>query len=85
MIADHYGRTSRQFRRMRQRVLEQSDICWLCGQGGADTVDHIIPRSVAPHLAEQIENLASAHRACNSSRGAKLVDQARRVPTSRAW
>lgn len=79
------GRSSRQWKRLRARVLEDSDICWLCGQPGADTADHVIPRSVAPHLAESLDNLAPAHRSCNSRRGARLVEAARPLPTSRRW
>lgn len=81
----HHGRRTRTFKRLRQRVLESSDICWLCGLPGADTVDHIVPLSVAPHLGEVAENLRAAHRTCNSSRGARFVDAVRAVPTSRRW
>ena len=78
------GRTTRSFRRMRIRILEMSDICWLCGHAGADTVDHIIPLSVDPTRAEDPTNLLPAHRSCNSSRGNKLP-QAKRLNTSRNW
>lgn len=85
-MTDRYiGRSTRAWKRLRLRVLEQSDICWLCGQPGADTVDHIIPLSVAPHLGESPDNVAAAHRSCNSSRGARMPTGARPLPTSRAW
>jgi 5-methylcytosine-specific restriction endonuclease McrA len=40
--------------------------CHLCRQDGADTADHLIPRSRGgqDHLA----NLRPAHQACNSAR-----------------
>jgi 5-methylcytosine-specific restriction protein A len=62
------GRGSRQ-RRARRRALERDRyICWICGQPGADTVDHILP---AIHGGDWVEtNLKPAHRACNSRRGA---------------
>lgn len=84
-IGAHHGRRTRAFKRLRQRVLETSDICWLCGLPGADTVDHIVPLSVAPHLGEVADNLRAAHLSCNSSRGARAVDRVRSVPTSRRW
>ena len=31
-----------QWRKLRAQILAQSDICWMCGQPGADTVDHIL-------------------------------------------
>jgi 5-methylcytosine-specific restriction endonuclease McrA len=49
-------------------VLARTDICWICGQPGADTVDHILP---AAHGGTRNEtNLRPAHRSCNSRRGA---------------
>jgi 5-methylcytosine-specific restriction endonuclease McrA len=84
MAAPYHGRTTRSFKRLRARLLEESDICWLCGQAGADTADHVIPLSLAPHLAEEADNLRPAHRGCNSSRGARL-GLPRALPSSRSW
>ena len=69
---------------MRQRILEMSDICWLCGQPGADTVDHIVPLSIDPTLGEDPTNLLPAHRSCNSRRGARLPDP-KTLNSSRVW
>jgi len=85
MTNRYTGRSSRAWKRLRLRVLEQSDVCWLCGQAGADTVDHIVPLSIAPHLGESPDNVAPAHRSCNSKRGARMPTGARPLPTSRAW
>lgn len=41
--------------------------CWLCGFPGADSVDHVIPRSKGGAVWA-IENAAPAHRRCNYSR-----------------
>ncbi|WP_184922668.1 HNH endonuclease [Saccharothrix ecbatanensis] len=46
-----------------------SDICHLCGLSGADTADHIIPRSMGGD--HSIDNLAPAHSHCNYARGNK--------------
>lgn len=85
MTSAYHGRTTRSFRRMRTRVLEESNICWLCGQPGADTVDHIVPLSVAPDLGEVAANMAPAHRSCNSSKGARLASTVRPLRASRSW
>lgn len=69
---------------LRRRVLtEESGICWLCGHGGATTVDHIVPASVDPSLRWERSNLRAAHARCNRQRGA---GGSRPQPrTTRAW
>jgi 5-methylcytosine-specific restriction endonuclease McrA len=42
--------------------------CHLCGEVGADTVDHLTPRSVSNELAWELSNARPAHRECNSRR-----------------
>lgn len=42
-------------------------ICHLCRRAGADTADHIIPRSKGGN--DNLSNLAPAHHGCNSLRG----------------
>jgi 5-methylcytosine-specific restriction endonuclease McrA len=93
-------RTGHRFRTTAAAVLAESDLCWLCGHGGARTVDHIIP--VKDWLARfgnyegvnQRSNLAPAHgqRGRQSNRCptcARLCNQARRShpqqPRSRQW
>lgn len=62
------GRTAQQYR---AAVLSAyGDVCHLCGRPGATTVDHIIPRKVAPELALVVDNGRPAHYSCNSARGA---------------
>ena len=46
---------------LRRAILAESDICWLCGKPGADTVDHVVPVSVAPWLELEPSNLRPAH------------------------
>jgi len=83
-MSRYTGRSTRAFRKMRIRILEMSDICWLCGQPGADTVDHIIPLSIDPSRGEDPTNRLPAHRSCNSSRGAKMPE-AKTLNASRIW
>ena len=66
---------SRLYQINRRAILKASDICHLCHLPGADSVDHLVPHSVAlaagwpPAEADALENLAPAHLACNLSRG----------------
>lgn len=43
-------------------------VCWLCGLPGADTADHVIPKSLNGAVYD-LANLAPAHSACNKARG----------------
>lgn len=43
-------------------------VCWLCGLPGANTADHIIPRSQGGAVYDLL-NLGPAHKKCNESRG----------------
>jgi hypothetical protein len=46
--------------RLRQKVFATyGDACWLCGGGGADTIDHLIPLSEGGD--DHIDNLRPAH------------------------
>ena len=46
--------------KLRQRVFAvYGDICWLCGGGEADTIDHLIPLSAGGD--DHIDNLRPAH------------------------
>jgi 5-methylcytosine-specific restriction endonuclease McrA len=80
--------TGRPWRRARAAVLAASNICHLCGRPGADSVDHIIPRSLGGHLTDPA-NLRPAHFSCNSSRGngtrARRSGTPGANPTSRSW
>lgn len=52
----------------RQVIERDHGICHLCGQPGADTADHVIPRSVGG--SDALSNLKAAHRRCNLVKGA---------------
>lgn len=74
---DMRGRQGRPWRRMRAAVLAASDLCWICGHHGADSVDHLRPLARGGPPLDP-DNLAPAHhrpcpscgRRCNTSRGA---------------
>lgn len=47
--------------------------CHLCGGAGADTADHIVPRSIS--YDDSLSNLAPAHQGCNSARRAMPLSE----------
>ena len=49
---------------LRRRVLRSSDVCSICGQSGADEVDHILPRHKGG--SDEPENLRAVHRRCHA-------------------
>ena len=52
--------------RLRKRVFDlYGDECWLCHQGGADTIDHIIP--LIHGGTDDLDNLRPAHGRKSSS------------------
>jgi 5-methylcytosine-specific restriction endonuclease McrA len=59
------------------RILKASSVCWICGEPGADGVDHVIP--LARGGTEHPSNLRPAHhkipnsqgRRCNLEKGTK--------------
>jgi len=83
---------SRRYRRALAEVQATGPTCWLCGHGGSDSIDHVIPASVAPDLRADPANWRPCHGtnrcptcgiACNQQRSNKLgFKPARR---SRRW
>lgn len=64
-------RDSRQWRALRKTILARDGhVCSYCGQD-ADTVDHVLPVKNHPDLAMSPDNLVSACRRCNSSKGSR--------------
>ena len=48
-------------------------VCHLCRTDGADTADHLRPRSTSAD--DSLANLAPAHQGCNSLRGDMPLEQ----------
>jgi 5-methylcytosine-specific restriction endonuclease McrA len=60
--------STRRYRKQRARVLARDDgVCWICGEPGADSVDHIV--RVRDGGTDDPANLAAVHLACNLRRG----------------
>ena len=85
MRTNYDGRSSHRWKQLRRQILASSDVCWLCGKPGADTVDHVLPLSQFPELAHDIGNLRPAHKSCNSSKGASTGQSKPDMPRSRRW
>lgn len=93
MVSRATGRSTRTFRRARGAVLAQSDGCVVCGHGGSDSVDHVIPLSERPDLADDPENLAPCHhepcptcgQRCNNLKGTKALADVVVINASRDW
>lgn len=60
-----------EYRRNRKTLLATTDICWICGRGGADSADHIIPLSRGG--SNDLINLRAAHLLCNKGRGNRMA------------
>lgn len=81
------------YRQNRAIVLSMSDACALCGHGGSDTVDHIIPVSRGGDKHD-IDNMTPMHgvrgcpvcyRKCNQEKSNKLMSELERVNPIRDW
>ena len=69
--------------KLRQQVFTHyGDQCWLCGGGGADTIDHIIP--VADGGDDSLDNLRPAHgrksKQCTGNFSRKRTQEWERKP-----
>lgn len=80
------GGSTTRWRRLRAHVLARDGgVCYVCGQAGANSVDHVRPRSLGG--GDDLANLKAAHLRCNLVKGARLLpDTVTGQPsTSRAW
>ncbi|MCH5677842.1 HNH endonuclease [Streptomyces gilvus] len=92
-MADRSELTEYEFRKIRARVLTESDVCIVCGHGHADAVDHIQP--VARGGARRSpDNLAPIHgvkgcpvclRKCNNEKGDRPLAAVVQLVTSVDW
>ncbi len=61
-------RRTRRHQRHREKVMRaHQGMCYICGQAGADAIDHIV--AVSWGGSDDISNLAPAHTSCNSAKG----------------
>lgn len=61
----------RQYRNRRARILRTSDVCWICGKPGSDSIDHVIPLNRGG--TNDPANLRPAHlHPCNRAKSDKL-------------
>lgn len=59
--------------RTRECLIVHGRICHLCGQPGATTADHVVPRSKGG--SDDIANLRPAHFGCNGARQDTDLDE----------
>lgn len=85
--------SSRAYRTMRASVLAEDDTCVVCGHGGSDATDHLVPVSRGGAPVDR-DNLAPIHgvagcptcaRQCNTDKGDLLLSELPRLETSRDW
>lgn len=74
-MSDHHKRMSGRKRQERnRRILAACDVCHICGDGGADSVDHVVPLARGGSDTDPT-NLRPAHHDvppfCNRIKGAK--------------
>jgi 5-methylcytosine-specific restriction endonuclease McrA len=58
-------------------------VCWVCGEPGADSIDHVVP--ISEGGTHTLDNLRPAHRACNSRRNALRLIERGVSPYARGW
>lgn len=73
---------------LRRAVRERQEGCYLCGQAidyslphlhpASFVIDHVVP--LARGGADALSNVRATHRACNLTKGDRLVDQLKRKP-----
>ena len=75
--------STRQWTKIKQRILRRDGfICQYCGQE-ADTVDHVVPRRLGGNDVD--DNLVASCRKCNLSKGGRFFVSRRTPPTPRSF
>jgi 5-methylcytosine-specific restriction endonuclease McrA len=74
--------STRQWTKIRERILRRDGyICQYCGQE-ANTVDHVVPRRLGGNDVD--DNLVASCRRCNLSKGGRFFVSTRTPPTPRS-
>jgi 5-methylcytosine-specific restriction endonuclease McrA len=76
------GRKAQEY--VRLTLQTYGDVCWLCRLPGANTADHVIPRSKGGAVYD-LQNLAPAHKRCNESRGNRPPEAYTRIEDGTAY
>lgn len=85
------GRPQRKLKQ--ETFMNKGTICYLCGHGGADAIDHIFPVARGGSTLDP-DNLAPIHgvagcptclRKCNNDKSDKLLSEIHKLKTSRDW
>ena len=80
---------SRAIRERNRRILAASDVCHICGETGADAIDHVIPYARGGtddpwNLKPAHHNVANSNGVyCNRAKSDRLPDA--NLTTSRDW
>lgn len=72
VIPEWGGRRAQQYTAECLRI--HGTTCHICGLPGANSADHLVPKSIDPSLTWSMDNLRPAHKACNSSKGNRRSD-----------
>ena len=83
MAATH-GRKGRPWRRLREQVLREEPVCYLCHRRPSTQVDHLWPLSLYPDLAHVRSNLRGVCAFDNGSKADRLPGAAAPV-TRLTW
>ncbi len=64
-------RSARPAARMKAFVLTRDGgRCYLCGELGAETADHVLPLALGG--ADTVENQRAAHKSCNATKSGRI-------------
>ena len=75
--------STRQWTKIRERILRRDGyICQYCGQE-ANTVDHVVPRRLGGNDVD--DNLVASCRRCNLAKGGRFFVSKRTPPTPRSF
>jgi len=75
--------STRQWVKIKQRILKRDQwCCFYCGQD-ADTVDHVLPRRLGG--LDNEDNLVAACKRCNLAKGGRFFVSTRTPPTPRSF
>lgn len=83
---DEWNNNSYRRRQLKKKFLPKGVVvkCWICGQPGANQLDHKKPRKKFPELIWDESNIVPAHDDCNNAKSDSLDPVGIGVP-SEEW